>query len=72
MLINQSILCWNCRGARSDEFIRELKDFRRLHRLVMIILTEPKISREGADEVCRKLGMMHWSHSDAEGFSGGT
>lgn len=64
-------MCWNCRGALSGEFLREIRDFRRQYRPTIILLLEPKISGSKADGVCCKLGKNRWLRSEAEGFSGG-
>lgn len=56
MIGEGSVVCWNCRGVRSDEFHRELKELIRVHRLMVIILLESRISREIEDGVCKKLG----------------
>lgn len=71
MTQNLKILCWNCRGASSGEFLREMKDFRKRFNPAVIILMEPKISDTTADAVCRKLGKNQWIRSEAEGFCGG-
>lgn len=50
------ILCWNCRGASSSHFQREMRELRRIHKSMMVSLLEPKVS--GAiDVVCKGLGM---------------
>lgn len=67
----ESILCWNCRGAKSDGFVRELKELNRLHQPTNITIVEPKISGVEANTICRKLGKSHWLRSEASGFSGG-
>lgn len=64
-------ICWNCRGARSDDFIREMKEFMRSYKPIIILLMEPRRSGEIADEICNKLGKNKWIRADAEGFSGG-
>lgn len=71
MRVQQNVLCWNCRGARSGELLREIKEFIRVHRPVITILMEPRISGEVADSVCKKLGYKRWVRSDSEGFNGG-
>lgn len=43
----------------------------RIHRPLMVILVEPKISGALADNICRRLGKNHWIRSEARGFSGG-
>lgn len=71
MLIETQILCWNCRGAQSDTFLRELKEIMRSYRPEILILLEPKINEEAANVACKKMGKTHWISSKAEGFSGG-
>lgn len=64
-------ICWNYRGAKNKEFIRELREFQRINLPMLIILLEPKISGDEAAEVCKGAGMSHWIRSDVEGFSRG-
>lgn len=71
MMSEESILCWNCHGAGSLEFLRSMREFKRSYNPAMIILLEPKISGERANEVCWKLGKPSWVRSKAEGFCGG-
>lgn len=66
-----TILCWNCRGAGSGEFLVEIKELKGRFRLLIMILLEPHISEEQADVVCRRIGKSLWVRSEVEGFSGG-
>lgn len=66
-----NILCWNCRGAKSREFLIGLKELRRNHKPMLIILLEQRISGMETDVICKKVGKPHWIRPDAEGFSGG-
>lgn len=70
-MVEESIISWNCRGAGSTLFIREMSDIRRRFNPKIIALMEPKISGDRAAEVCRSLGKSHWVRSEAQGFSGG-
>lgn len=70
-MIAQNIIAWNCRGAKSSEFLREMKELIRVHRPLIIVLVEPKISGVEADTVCKRLGKTRWSWLKASGFSGG-
>lgn len=72
MSIQDNVLCWNCRGAGNDEFLREMNDLRRIHKPTIIILVELRISGVMANAVCKKLGMNRWTWSDSDGFSGGS
>lgn len=69
--MDTKVLCWNCRGAASKDFLREMLDMKRTHKPTMIVLLEPQISGSEATEVCRKLGVTRWLRSEASGFSGG-
>lgn len=51
------ILCWNCCGASSGHFFREIKELRRVYKPVLIISLEPKVSGKVVDKVCKSLGM---------------
>lgn len=70
-MIENHILYRTCRGTKRGKFLRELKEFRRSHKPLMIILLEPKISEAGADAVCSKMGKTHWIRSKEDGFLGG-
>lgn len=56
---NREYLLSELAREKNGEFLSELKDFKRVHKSVLIILTEPKISGIRADEVCKKLGKSH-------------
>lgn len=51
------------------EVLREMREIKRIHKPVLIILLEPKISRKISIEVCRQLEKSHWIRLAAEGFS---
>lgn len=71
LLMEGNVFCWNCRRARSREFLAEMKDWKRIHNPMKIVLLEPKISGAGANEVCKKLRKTHWVHFEVDRFSGG-
>lgn len=70
-MLEEGLMCWNCHGASSGEFQREMKDLLRMFKLVMLILLEPKVSRSINSDVCEALGFERWERSDADGFIGG-
>lgn len=63
------MVCWNCHGALSGEFLREIKEFMRRFKPEIILLMEPKISGETVDRICRKLGKNRWIRSESERLS---
>lgn len=71
LLMEEKFFCWNCRGAGSKDFLREMFEWRRVHNPSIIVLIETEISGSRADAICNKLGKIHWVRSDAEVFSGG-
>lgn len=71
LLMEEKIFSWNCRGATSKDFMREMNEWRRLHKPTIILLIEPKINGSGANKVCRRLGKTHSTRYEAVGFSGG-
>lgn len=71
MMIEGSVLCWNCRGAGSKDFMREMRELMNEVRPAIVVLLEPRISSLTADAVCAKLGRRRWIQSEATGFSGG-
>lgn len=68
-MIEESVLSWNSRGAKSVGFLKEVKEFMRLYKPMIIALIQPKISGVEADAVCKRLGKSHWARSESEGFS---
>lgn len=44
--------------GKEREFLREMKEFNRMHKSVIITLIELRISGEMADSVCKKLGKI--------------
>lgn len=48
-----------------------MRDFKRRFKPEIVLLMEPTISSEIADEACRKLGKNCWIRIDADGFRGG-
>lgn len=56
LMIEESILFWNCRGAGSNCFLCEMKELMKEHRPSIVILLKPRISGDKADGVCKKLG----------------
>lgn len=36
---------------------------------LIVMVLEPKVSGQFADEVCRRLGLNRWAMSEATGFS---
>lgn len=71
MKIKERLVYWNCCGIKSKEFFREMREIKRSFDPVVIILLEPKINGDIADDVCKSLGKSRWVRSEAEGFSGG-
>lgn len=71
MIMQDRILCWNCRGAGNKDFLREILDLIRSYNPSIVVLLEPRISGSGANDVCKRLGKTHWIRSEADGFSGG-
>lgn len=65
------MISWNCRGARSPQFLRNARELIRTFRPFIFLILEPQISSTAADVVCRRLGSRDWVRSEAEGFSGG-
>lgn len=71
MLKKSSLLCWNCRGAGGREFMCEASELVRVHRPLIFVILEPRVSDRMADESCKNLGLKRWVRSDAPGFSRG-
>lgn len=69
LMIGGNLLCWNCRGARSGDFLKEMKELQKFYKPLILMLMESKISGNEADEVCLRLRKTHWSRSESTGFS---
>lgn len=48
-----------------------MKEIIRTHKLIILIIIEPRISGREAEEACLKLGKSDWARSEAMGFSDG-
>lgn len=48
-----------------------MKEILKEHRSLVVILLEPRISGDTAEDMCKKLGKDRWIRSEAAGFSGG-
>lgn len=53
MLVAESVLCWNYRGAASKEFVCEQKDIMKEYKPLIVVLVELRISGIAADEYVR-------------------
>lgn len=71
MTSNLSILSWNCQGCANGKFPRIFREYSIEHKLDIVSLIEPKISRNKADKIIAKLGFQHSHRVEAQGFSGG-
>lgn len=65
------ISSWNCQGAVSPNFRREVNEYRRLYKIDVIALLETRVFGSQADKICKDLGLKHWLRVEAFGFSGG-
>lgn len=66
-----NILSWNVRGAASRRCLRYFVNIVRLHFLSILIVLEPPISGERADNVCKRIGLKEYFRVEAQAFSGG-
>lgn len=71
MIVEERIVCWNCKGTASQEFACKLREILVGFRPKIVILMDPWISGKMKDKVCKKLGKIWWIRSEAVGFSGG-
>lgn len=65
------IVCWNCRGAASSDFRRNIKNLLFMHKPNIVIITEPRISGQRASQVINGIGYDGFEVVDPIGFSGG-
>lgn len=71
MLAACTVLSWNFRGAKSDQFTRSIKELIREHRPKIVVILEPRISGHEVDLACRRIGYPDWVRYEARGFSEG-
>ncbi|CAL1378437.1 unnamed protein product [Linum trigynum] len=70
------IFCWNCRGAGSRSFLRNFLEYKRRTRPNIVIIVEPRISGNTAEEVIRDMGydskliVVQWDFRGEFGFFG--
>ncbi|CAL1381560.1 unnamed protein product [Linum trigynum] len=65
------IFTWNCRGAGSKRFLRVFREYRRKYRPSIVIIVEPKINGDKAEEVIKEMRFDKQLVVDAAGQSGG-
>lgn len=51
LMIDGNVVCWNCCGAKSGNFLREVRKLKRIYKPVLLILIEPRTSGREVDEV---------------------
>ncbi|XVF05051.1 hypothetical protein REPUB_Repub05bG0137700 [Reevesia pubescens] len=66
-----TILLWNCKSIGRVKFRRYAKELIFVNKVKMLIIVEPRISRDTADNVIRELRFDGHTKVDAVGFSGG-
>lgn len=66
-----SVVCWNCRGAGNDNFMRNFLDLKRVYRPAIVAILEPRVGGAVADRQCGGMGMSSWYRVEADGFRGG-
>lgn len=64
-------MCWNCRGVASKKFEIQMRNLLKRFKPKIVILLEPKISRETTDMVCKRSGKKRWARAEAISSSGG-
>ncbi|KAJ9130670.1 hypothetical protein P3X46_034239, partial [Hevea brasiliensis] len=66
-----SIVVWNIHGIGSRCSLRLLKDYKCKFKPLILVLVEPKISGNIADDISYDLGFDCWVRMESVGFSGG-
>ncbi|KAI9079330.1 hypothetical protein K1719_038731 [Acacia pycnantha] len=65
------VLVWNSRGAASKGFAVVLKELRCRYKVDLVVIVEPRVSRNPATRIIKNWGFKHSIRVEAEGFSGG-
>lgn len=65
------ILFWNVQGAGSGKFLLHFQELVRINDPLIVVLVEPRISGNRADEVISSLNFSGNARAEASGFSGG-
>ncbi|KAF2316210.1 hypothetical protein GH714_041551 [Hevea brasiliensis] len=67
----EGVAVWNIHGIGSRCSLHLLKDYKCKFKPLILVLVEPKISRNIADDISYDLGFDCWVHMESVGFSGG-
>lgn len=71
MSSNFKIFLWNCRGAASQAFFRNCKQFLDIHRPEVLVIMEPRVDPDRLWQTFRLLGFDGFLASEVRGYSGG-
>lgn len=71
MLLKHNILYWNRQEAGSRVFLRTVRDLIRIHRPMIVIILEPRISGARAMGVISQIGLSMSYRVECDGFAGG-
>lgn len=66
-----NILSWNSRGARARSFPRLIQEIKTNYKVQVLIILEPRVSGQRADNIIAKMGYGNSYRIEAEGFSSG-
>lgn len=65
------ILCWNCRGAASHDFLTHVEDLVRIKDPMLVFILETRVSTAKVEQAKIRLGFDGAHGIDAVGLSGG-
>lgn len=71
ILMNLSILFWNCQGVSSPVFRRTFVTIDKIYNPDIVAILEPKISGVKADNFIKHSGLDFSHREEAEGFAEG-
>ena len=66
-----NLLIWNCRGAMKPEFRKRVMDLVEWHSLILMVITETRMSGAKAEEIIEAFPFDGHAISDTIGFVGG-
>lgn len=70
-MLSMKLMVWNCRGAGSENFLRNLGELVRRHGPAVLVLLETRVPSLRADRIRQRTGYNRVTQVEAVGFSGG-
>lgn len=66
-----NFIVWNIQGIGGEDSLNTLRDLKRSHNPIMVIIVEPRTRDGGANKIIQKLGFANSHRVNTIGFFGG-